>query len=82
MVGEKLSPIRKFLSNRTSKKSLLYFSIVILTGLICLGLSWHFSKIPEIKEIPLPKPEIKEEESIKEVLERLTPPGEQPMTEK
>ncbi|MBU4481232.1 hypothetical protein KKH59_02870 [Patescibacteria group bacterium] len=42
---------------KLSKKSLLYLGIVIFVALLCLGLIWRFSQMPESKkEIPLPLP--------------------------
>jgi hypothetical protein len=66
---------------KLNKKSLLYLGIIIFASLLSLFLIWHFSKMPKIKESPLPKGEIEKEESISEVLERLTPKEVKPMTE-
>jgi len=61
MAGEKLTPIRKYISNGVNKKSIFYLIIVIFLGFLSLILIWHFSKMPEIKEIPLPRKPTKEE---------------------
>jgi len=56
---------------KLTKKSLLYLGIIILAGLICLGLVWHFSKIPEVEEIPLPQKPSEEERQRQIIQEQL-----------
>jgi len=77
MVLEKLEKIKIFLSQGLKKNPLFYFGIVILVFFLALTAIWHFAKIPEIKEIPLPKPSPEEiikrqqEKAIKEQLQFL-----------
>jgi len=75
---------------KLSKKSLLYLGIVIFVALLCLGLIWRFSQIPESKkEIPLPeklqpKTETLTPEKIQEDLSKKAEPSPetQPLKEK
>ena len=61
---------------KLDKKSIFYFGIVIVAGLICLVFVWHFSKIPEIEEVPLIEKEVKKEKTLEEIIKELTTPQE------
>ncbi len=86
MTFQKLDSIRsrpfqkKGGANGVSKKAIRYLGIVILASLICFGFVWYFFRTPEgKKEIPLPeKPN--REETMEEILERLTPKESKPLT--
>ncbi len=65
-----IGPVKDYISNWMSKKSLIYLSIVILAFFLALVLIWYFSRMSQVSEI-LPEKSSQEQQIINKQLKKL-----------